>query len=141
MFYESKSDENEEVSGTTVPCTIMQVKAIQEHETSKMMFVLLDPGSTKSYIKESKLPLGATPRIHRNAQEATTLSGAAVSNRSDLLQELCFPEFTRSLQVRSHEFWVHGNHNVRYDAIIGRDLLTELKIDICYSDGTMKMEG
>ena len=106
-----------------------------------MMFVLLDPGSTKSYIKESKIPVGATPRLHRDAQEATTLSGAAVSNRSVILQELCFPEFTRSLRVQSHEFWVHGNYNVRYDAIIGRDLLTQLKIDICYSDGTMKMEG
>lgn len=141
MFYESELNKNEEKMEATVPCTIMHVKAIQEHETSKMMFVLLDPGSTKSYIKENKLPAGATPRVHRQAQEATTLSGAAVSNRSVLLQELCFPEFTKSLRVRSHEFWIHGNHNVRYDAIIGRDLLTELKIDICYSDGTMKMEG
>ena len=30
---------------------------------------------------------------------------------------------------------------MRYDAIIGQDLLQELKMDIFYSDNTMNMEG
>jgi hypothetical protein len=45
------------------------------------------------------------------------------------------------LKVDQHEFWIHDNENVRYKSIIGGDLLQELKLDICYLDGTMKMEG
>jgi hypothetical protein len=54
---------------------------------------------------------------------------------------MIWPEFISSLTVERHKFWIHDNHNVQYDAIIGRNLLQQLKLDICYSDGTMKMEG
>ena len=54
---------------------------------------------------------------------------------------LTVPEFTRSLKVERHQIWLHNNENVCYDAIVGRDLLQQLKVDICYLDGTMRMEG
>ena len=57
------------------------------------------------------------------------------------MEDITYPEFTRSLRLEEHEFWLHINSKVRYDAIIGRDILAALKLDICYSDGTMRMEG
>lgn len=87
------------------------------------------------------MPAGATPIVHRSEQQATTISGATKCNRSVVIEGMVWPEFTRSLKVERHQFWVHDNDKVRYDAIIGRDLLQQLKLDICYSDGTMKMEG
>jgi hypothetical protein len=125
----------------TVPCTIMQVRMIQDHEMRKPLLILFDPGSTKSYIKQSVLPPGATPRLHRELQTAITLSGESKMNRSVILEDIILPEFTKSLRMNRSEMWVFNNPEVKYDAIIGRDLLHEMKIDICYSDGTMKMEG
>ncbi|KAI2511766.1 transposition [Fragilaria crotonensis] len=106
------------------------------------MIVLFNPGRTSSsYIKRSVLPVGATPALHDVERKATTLGGETMSNLSVRAQNITLPEFSKSIRVDHHVFWVHDNENVRYDAIIGRDLLRELKLDICYSDGTMKMEG
>ena len=119
----------------------MQVQSIQKQPVTKPLIILFDPGSTSSYIKQGALPSGATPTVHRSVQSATTIGGSTQCNRSVEIQGLMWPEFTRSLKVERQRFWVHSNENVRYDAIIGRDLLQQLKLDICYSDGTMKMEG
>jgi hypothetical protein len=108
---------------------------------TRRLIVLFDPGSTQSHMKGDALPKGATPRVHQQMRQATTLGGETNCNRSVALQGITFPEFTRSMKVDAHEFWIHNNSNVRYDVIIGRDLLTELKLDICHSDGTMLMEG
>ena len=35
-----------------------------------------------------------------------------------------------------HVDYLQGNH--RYDMILGRDILSELKIDLCFSDNTIK---
>jgi hypothetical protein len=102
---------------------------------------LIRPGKKWSYVKQQILPAGATLRLHREELLATTLSGESRINRSVEIRNIIFPEFTRSLRMEKCEMWVFDNNSVRYDAIIGRDLLQELKIDICYSDNTMKMEG
>ena len=112
----------------------MQVQSIQKQPVTKPLIALFDPGSTSSYIKQGALPPGATPVIHRSVQSATTIGGSTQCNRSVEVQGLIWPEFTRSLKVERQRFWVHSNENVRYDAIIGRDLLQQLKLDICYSD-------
>ena len=132
--------ENEE-QGEYVPCTVMQTQYVQGKEMEKPMVILFDPGSTRSYIRKQILPEGTTPSIHREELLATTLSVESKTNRSVQLQNVIFPEFTRSLRLEKCELWVFDSTNVQYDAIIGRDLLQELKMDICYSDNTMKMEG
>ena len=39
-------------------------------------------------------------------------------------------------------FHVHDSQdNSRYDMIIGRDLLSELQMDICFSDFTIRVNG
>jgi hypothetical protein len=135
-----EKEENERNS-EYVPCTVMQVQYVQGKEMEKPMMILFDPGSTRSYVKQQILPAGVTPRLHREELLATTLSGESRTNRSVEIRNIIFPEFTRSLRMEKCEMWVFDNNSVRYDAIIGRDLLQELKIDICYSDNTMKMEG
>ena len=136
-----EKEERDEQDGEYVPCTVMQVQYVQGKEMEKPMMILFDPGSTRSYVKQQILPAGATPRLHREELLATTLSGESRTNRSVELRNIIFPEFTRSLRLEKCEMWVFDSASVRYDAIIGRDLLQELKMDICYSDNTMKMEG
>jgi hypothetical protein len=144
MYYltEKTKNENDDVECETVSCSLMQIENIQGKLNTKTMIVLFNPGRTSSsYIKRSVLPVGATPALHDVERKATTLGGETMSNLSVRAQNITLPEFSKSLRVDHHVFWVHDNENVRYDAIIGRDLLRELKLDICYSDGTMKMEG
>jgi hypothetical protein len=136
---EINNEDNEE--GEYVPCTIMQAQYMQGKEMEKSMVILFDPGSTRSYIRQQILPAGATPRVHCEELLATTLSGESKTNCSVELRNVIFPEFTRSLRLEKCEMWVFDSTHVRYDAIIGRDLLQELKMDICYSDNKMKMEG
>ena len=38
-----------------------------------------------------------------------------------------------------HEFFLQKN--LRYDLIIGQDLLLEFKLDLCFSDYTIKDDG
>ena len=84
---------------------------------------------------------GATQVVHRSLQKVITLGGATTCNRSVEVLALTVPEFTRSLKVERHQIWLHNNENVCYDAIVGRDLLQQLKVNICYPDGTMRMEA
>ena len=141
VIQRNEINNDDEEQGEYVPCTVMQTQYVQGKEMEKPMVILFDPGSTRSYIRQQILPAGATPKVHREELFATTLSGESKTNRSVELQNVIFPEFTRSLRLEKCEMWVFDNPNVRYDAIIGRDLLQELKMDICYSDNTMKMEG
>ena len=59
----------------TVPCIIMEVETIQEQRVTGRIFVLFDPGSNHSYIKESIQPKSLTPNIHNQVQRAITLRG------------------------------------------------------------------
>ena len=139
--YNERNTNNNKTKIENVPCTILQVQYIQEKSITKPLLILFDPGSTRSYINRKSLPAEAKPQIHREMLAATTLSGESTTNESVVLRNIIFPEFTRSLKMETCVMWVFDNPNVRYDAIVGRDLLQELKIDICYSDFMMKMEG
>ena len=141
MYFVTKNENTDKTECDSVPCSLMQIKTLQEKFTTKTMIVLFDPGSTCYNMKQSVLPNGATPTLHQAERKATTLGVETMSSLSVKAQNITLPEFPRSLKVDKHEFWIHDNENVCYDAIIGRDLLQELKLDVCYSNGTMKMEG
>ncbi len=67
MYYVTERTKNEnkyDIENETVPCSLMQIENIQGKLTTKTMIVLFDPGSTSSYIKQSVLPVGATPTLH-----------------------------------------------------------------------------
>lgn len=135
MYHVTEKNENDNVECEIVPCSLTEHGKF----TDKAMIVLFNPGSTSSYIKRSVLPAQGcdTYVTPRGTQGETTLGGETMRNLSVRAQKITLPEFSRSLQVDQHAFWwVLDNEDVRHhNAIIGRDLLRELKL------GTMKMEG
>jgi hypothetical protein len=143
MYFVTNNERTDKPECDTVPCSLMQTETLQGKPTTRKMIVLFDPGSTRSYIRQSVLPKRVTPTLVHHAEwKATTLGGERMSSLSLKAQNKMLPVFSRSLKVDQHEFWIHDNDNVRFNAIIGRYyLVQELKLGLCYLYGTMKMEG
>jgi hypothetical protein len=95
-----------------VPCTIMQVETVQKRSTDRIRRVLVDLGSTHSFLKRSALLVGTRPCLPPSKQRVMTIGGETMCTSHVTLCGLILPKFLRSLQVKEHHEWVHDNENV-----------------------------
>ena len=130
-----------EVPKDPTPVTLATVyNPEDEHEQVKSnMLVLFDDGSSGSMIKQEIIDTHLEAfGIDANI-EYMTGAGPLSCNKKIKLQ-VTFDEFGGATRIH-HEFDVDPNpEGVGYDMIIGRDLLTQLRIDIRFSDKTIKWE-
>ena len=111
-----------------------------EHQEVKAnMLVLFDNGSSGSMIKQEIVePFLDAFGIEQNI-EYMTGAGLLTCQKKIPLQ-VTFDEFGGATKI-NHEFDVDPNpEGIGYDMIIGRDLLSKLKIDIRFSDKTIKWD-
>ena len=95
------SNERNETSNSLVPSTLLAVRKIQDHESGRLLRVLLDTGASASMIQSSCLPVGATPSLLPHRVRTQTTAGTFDTSRYVDLQGLILPEFDKQKQVAS----------------------------------------
>ena len=72
------------------------------------------------------LPVGATPELLPCTQVANTLASNLESKRKIWLEDLVFPEFGKTKQVKQQDALVFNQPNCPCDVMAGNDLLTAM---------------
>ena len=132
----SKSSKVKWSDQDAVPMTTMIVRRIHHTPSGRPLVVLLDTGSTSTWISAESLPKGAVPRTV-DALESSTLTGKLKSNQEVDLEGIVLPELQRSRILDCHRARVFYQKDCRYDVILGRDALRKLKIILDFKDDTV----
>ncbi|NND94264.1 MAG: DDE-type integrase/transposase/recombinase, partial [Flavobacteriales bacterium] len=82
------------------------------------------------------MPKNVVARIG-DMNSCTTLAGSLNSNRFVTLNRTCFPEFYKSKFIDRINAKVFDNPAVRYDMIIGRDVLREMGVNVDFAKQKM----
>ena len=111
-----------------VPMASCIAQLVQRQVLNKPLVVLFDSGSTHSWFHSSCVPKGCVPKIVPSVSSAT-LAGNIESNQEVTVENVSFPEFfkTRRLDKITGRLF---RTPCRYDAIIGRDVLTEMGLTL-----------
>lgn len=114
------------------PVTLIQVKNSHSKKIKKKpLLVLIDTGATKSTMKPEHSHLGTVRKS--DTMTFRTPNAKFTSNKRCEMQ-FYLSEFSESKQINWTFSVLPEGCTLPYDFIIGRDLLSELKMDILYSD-------
>ena len=105
-----------------IPSSLLTCSTIQNHESTRLMKVLMDSGGTHTMIHSRCLPVGAVPTLMNGTRLINTIAGTIPANRTVHLQNITLPEFDKSRKidgVTAHVF----DSDSQWDIIVGRDLL------------------
>lgn len=110
----------------------------------KPLLCLLDSGSTRSWISQSCLPKGINGQTV-DSVNSSTLAGPMKSTQIVEFNSAILPEFHRSRKIHNAKFLLF-NTPIRYDIIIGRDLLSKIgmnlnfaKMELTWDEATLPM--
>ena len=134
-------NENEDTTIETqdpIPSSIMFITYIQKQKCELTFSILFDPGSKSTYINRKILPINVIPSFLNSSHHVSTATGTFTVNLIVLLEDLLFPEFSRSLKFEKQQAFVFDQPNCQYDVILGLDFLQEAQIDLCSSEKMMK---
>ena len=107
--------DNIDINTDVVPMALCLMQSIQNHNSSKPLLVLLDSGSSHTWINPVALPKGCTPVVMKQKVRSTTLAGPLESSLQVDLKRVTFPEFFKNRYVddlKAHVFQAP----CRYDA-------------------------
>ena len=90
-----KPREEQDASRLT-PLTILTADTIGALRSRKLLKVLLDPGSTYTFIHRRALPKHCKPVKIKDAKKVNTISGAGDCNELVILRDIRLPEFDKS---------------------------------------------
>ena len=121
-----------EHSDRLAPITIMICDTIGALRSRHTLKVLLDSGSTKSFIHRSCLPKECKPVPVQTARTMRTISGNVVGKEIVTLRDLRLPELDKNRCVGQQKAFVF-DHECRYDVILGANFLNKAGIDMLYS--------
>ena len=107
------------------------------HPQQNKLSVLFDSGSSFSHIHRRALPSSVPLKAFDNPATSQTLAGTMTTRFYTEVDELIFPEFSPSLKVSSQKFNVF-EQQCRYDAILGRDFLQNVGMELNFSEKNMK---
>ena len=114
------------------------VQLFQKQASKKPFVVLFDSGSSHTWWNGNSLPKGCVP-AKTDPLSSATLAGPMKSNLTVKLERITFPEFFKTRIVDSLDARVFHTH-CRYDAIIGRDLLTDLGLVLDFKNCKMSWD-
>ena len=122
------------ITNELVPVVFAILNTRLGKESTKRISVLLDSGASSSVIHKDlvrKLRMTKTSPTMWN----TAAGPLNTSERVDI--EFALPELSPSATIKA-TVHVHPAKITRYDMIIGRDMLTELGIDVLFSTSTIE---
>jgi len=80
-------------------------------------------------------------KVQRKPTKWDTATGVFQTDGSVLIENYCLPQFTRKRHVTTPFHMFQKRPKDKYDFILGRDLLRELKLDIHYSTSQFVWEN
>jgi hypothetical protein len=113
---------------------LCMVGTMMKHVVHKPLVVLFDSGSN---IKS--IPGGVVSR-KVNSSSSLTLAGPMQFNLEVTVEDVTFPEFFKTPRIGKVEARVF-TAECRYDAIIGRDLLQELRMNLDFKNNKMTWDN
>jgi hypothetical protein len=119
------------------PIAFGRIQTTLGHSKTLGIKILLDTGSTESHVKRAFV---TKLRLHKDLAATWNTAAGQISTTEKCKLRFALPEFfpTKSIEWEMH---VGTLENVRYDMIIGNDLLECLKFDIKYSTTTIEWDG
>ena len=124
-------------SDRLTPITIMVCDTIGALRSRHTLKVLLDSGSTKTYIHRKCLPKDCKPVSVKEARTMRTIAGDGTCNSFVVIRDLRLPELDKNRRIGQQKALVF-DHECRYDVILGADFLSKAGIDIKYSTKTIQ---
>jgi hypothetical protein len=121
------------------PMALCMVGAMMKHVVCKPLLVLFDSGSIHTWWNIKSIPGGVVPRKVDSSSSAT-LAGPMQSNLEVTVEDVTFPEFFKTRRIGKVEARVF-TAECRYDAIIGRDLLPELGMNLDFKNNKMTWDN
>ena len=117
----------------------IQSKKIGSNTQYELVNALLDSGAAESIIKRSVLPDGIT--LEATKPRVWNTDGGSFQTDNDAKVVFQLPQFSTQ-RVSTWKFNVRDDApgDKGYDAIIGRDLLTHLGMDLKFKTGTIEWE-
>ena len=82
-----------------IPSSLLTCGTIQNHESTRLMKVLMDSGGTHTMIHSRCLPVGAVPTLMNGTRLINTIAGVIPANRTVYLQNITLPEFDKSRKI------------------------------------------
>lgn len=116
-----------------IPIVLVVPDTINNSPSRRKFTALLDSGADDTWISKSALPLGCKvckiPKLRGN-----TLAGPLESSEAVYLNKTILPEFSTTHKIMQFPARVVNDMNCRYDIIIGRDLMSELRMRLDFDE-------
>lgn len=119
------------------PLTIMIADTIGAVRSRKMLKVLLDPGSTSTFIYRECLPRACKPFKFEKPRPINTLAGDGMSSEMVVICGIRLLELDKNRKIYQQKAFVFDKR-CRYDVILGSDFLKKAGIDIKYTTSTIE---
>jgi len=119
------------------PATIMICDTIGALKSRRVLKVLFDTGSRKSFINESVLPPGCIPTATQDSVTMRTMMGTFTASEVVKLRDIRLPEFDTTRHITQQTAFITKGA-CRYDLILGTDFLSKAGIRFDYDDGMMR---
>jgi len=100
----------EQDASRLTPLTILTSDTIGALRSRKLLKVLLDPGSTYTFIHGRALPKHCQPVKIQEAKKVNTISGTGDCNELVILRDIRLPEFDKSRRVNQQKAMVFDCH-------------------------------
>ncbi len=112
------------------PVTIMVVDTISLYRSRTLLRVLLDSGSTTTFINKKCLPKNCKPREIVSSRIVNTLAGTYTSTELVIMRNLRLLEFDKNRNVDQQKALVFQSESCKYNFILGTEFLTKTGIDV-----------
>jgi hypothetical protein len=89
-------------------------------------------------IKRSALPKGVITKLIGDIKLVRTLAGCLKMQEVVTMRDIRLPEFNKNRRINQQKVLVFDSDNVKYDIILGTNVLSKTGIKLNYSEGNME---
>jgi hypothetical protein len=88
--------------------------------------------------KRSALPKGIITKLLGDTKLVRTLAGCLKTQEIVMVRDIRLPEFDKNRHINQQKVLAFDNNNVKYNTILGMNLLSKTGIKLNYSEGNME---
>jgi hypothetical protein len=89
-------------------------------------------------IKKSALPKGVVTKLLGDTKLVRTLTGCLKMQEVVTMQDIRLPEFDKNRHINQQKVLVFDNNRIKYDIILGTNILSKTGMKLNYSEGNME---
>ena len=129
-----------ELPDNMTPITIMLCKTIGLCNSSRLLRVLIDSGTTTTMIHRRVVPRDAQPKALKSERPVNTLGGTIQVKEVVTLRDIKLPEFDKNRNIDGTKALVFDS-KCSYDVLLGADMLKKLGMKLDYENGFTEWLG